>query len=114
MNENKSIIVVGYGYWGKRVTNEYLKLLEFDKIENIYVYEKNQDLLPFKDKRIKILHDLDEMPSNVHFAHICTPNNTHFQITKHFLERGCSVLVEKPLSENSSEAEKLIEIAETN
>lgn len=114
MNVGEDVIVIGYGYWGKRVTNEYLKILESDKIKNIYIYEKEQELLLFKDRRIKILENLTQIPSNVRFAHVCTPNNTHFEITKQLLESGCSVLVEKPLSENSSEAEKLIEIAENN
>ena len=114
MNDSKNVIVIGYGYWGKRVTNEYLKFLESDKIENIYIYEKNRELLPFKDRSLKILQDLTQMPSDVRFAHVCTPNNTYFEITKQLLKMGCSVLVEKPLSENLSEAEKLIDIAENN
>jgi predicted dehydrogenase len=114
MDYDKSVIIIGYGYWGKKVTNEYLKLVEADQIKNIYIYETNQDLLKFKDQRLKIVTSVKQIPSSVHFAHVCTPNNSHFEVTKQLLEGGCSVMVEKPLSEHSQEAEKLLEIAENN
>lgn len=114
MGYDKSVIIIGYGYWGKKVTNEYLKLVEADQIKNIYIYETNQNLLNFKDHRLKIVTSLKQIPSGVHYAHVCTPNNSHFEVTKQLLETGRSVLVEKPLSEHSYEAEKLVEIAENN
>ena len=114
MNDDNSAIVVGYGYWGKKVANEYLKLYESGLIKNIYVYEKDQRLLNFKDRRLKIVQNLNQIPREVRFAHVCTPNDTHFEVTKQLLEKSCSVLVEKPLVEDSSKAEELIEIAQNN
>ena len=114
MGYDKSVIVIGFGYWGKKVTGEYLKLVEAGQIENIYIYETNQNLLNFKDQRLKVVRSLKQIPSKVHFAHVCTPNDTHFDVAKQLLEKGCSVLVEKPLCEDSSKAKKLIEIAQDN
>ena len=114
MSEDKSAIIIGYGYWGKKVANEYLKLQESDQIKNLYIYEKDRELLNFKDKRMKIVPNLEQIPEEVRFAHVCTPNNTHFEVAKQLLDSGRYVLVEKPLSEFSLEAERLIEIAENN
>lgn len=114
MSNYNNAIVIGYGYWGKKVANEYLKLYESGLVNNIYVYEQDQRLLNFKDRRLKIVQNLNQIPKEVRFAHVCTPNDTHFDVAKQLLEKGCSVLVEKPLSEDSSKAKKLIEIAQNN
>ncbi len=42
---------------------------------------------------------------------IATPNSTHFEITKAFLEAGFNVLCEKPLTMEVAEAEELCHIA---
>ncbi|MBC8452298.1 MAG: Gfo/Idh/MocA family oxidoreductase, partial [Spirochaetes bacterium] len=39
--------------------------------------------------------------------HICTPNNTHFEIAMYALEHGVNVLCEKPMTATVEEAEKL-------
>jgi predicted dehydrogenase len=42
---------------------------------------------------------------------VVTPNNTHFEIAKAFLEAGISVVCEKPLTNDSSTAAELVAIA---
>ncbi|MBI3299985.1 MAG: Gfo/Idh/MocA family oxidoreductase [Elusimicrobia bacterium] len=44
-------------------------------------------------------------------AIICTPTFTHTGLTKTFLERGVSVLVEKPLTESFAKSSELAELA---
>jgi predicted dehydrogenase len=41
-------------------------------------------------------------------VHICTPNNTHFEIAMYALEKGLHVVLEKPLTRTAEEAEKLL------
>ena len=43
---------------------------------------------------------------------ICTPNHTHFPIAAAFLEAGCDVICEKPLTTTQEDAVKLVQIAE--
>lgn len=45
---------------------------------------------------------------------IASPDDTHFEIAKHFLQLGVHVICEKPLTLSSVESMDLIEIAETN
>jgi predicted dehydrogenase len=45
---------------------------------------------------------------------VVTPNDTHFEITKAFLEAGISVVCEKPLTNDSATAAQLVEIAASN
>lgn len=42
---------------------------------------------------------------------IATPNSTHFEITKAFLENGFHVMCEKPLTMNSEQARQIVEIS---
>lgn len=44
--------------------------------------------------------------------HITTPPRSHFQLGKLCLERGCHVLIEKPFTIDSVEAESLIKLAQ--
>ncbi|WP_171133201.1 MULTISPECIES: Gfo/Idh/MocA family protein [unclassified Ruegeria] len=43
---------------------------------------------------------------------VATPNSTHFEITKAFLEAGFNVLCEKPMTMTVEEAEEVVKIAE--
>ncbi|MDN3652452.1 Gfo/Idh/MocA family oxidoreductase [Thalassotalea ponticola] len=43
---------------------------------------------------------------------ITSPNNSHYSIAKQALQRGCHVVVEKPITVTSSEARELIELAQ--
>ncbi|MDR0720042.1 MAG: Gfo/Idh/MocA family oxidoreductase [Treponema sp.] len=44
-------------------------------------------------------------------VHICTPNNSHFEIAKYALERGVHVVLEKPMTCSISEAQELLAVA---
>lgn len=45
---------------------------------------------------------------------VATPNSTHFEITKTFLEAGFNVLCEKPMTVTVEEGEEIVKIARAN
>jgi len=45
---------------------------------------------------------------------VATPNSTHFEITKSFLEAGFNVLCEKPMTMTVEEGEDIVKIAKSN
>ncbi|QQQ62610.1 Gfo/Idh/MocA family protein [Paenarthrobacter ureafaciens] len=45
---------------------------------------------------------------------IATPNDSHFQLAKAFLEKGISVVCEKPLTQDSATAAELVRVADQN
>ncbi len=51
-------------------------------------------------------------PDRVDLVTVATPNNTHYEITKAFLEAGFHVLCEKPMTMTVPEAEDIVRIAE--
>ena len=105
--------VIGIGYWGKKHVDEYIQLghdvticdndekniLECKKMFEVVKVKAFEDLL--NDNTIKNLS-------------ICTPNETHFQITKKCLEYGKNVFLEKPISTNLKDADELNEISQNN
>ncbi|MEM7440444.1 MAG: Gfo/Idh/MocA family oxidoreductase [Pseudomonadota bacterium] len=53
-------------------------------------------------------------PDRVDLVTIATPNATHFEITKSFLEAGFHVLCEKPMTMTVKEGEEIVRIAEAS
>lgn len=53
-----------------------------------------------------------ERADGIDFVVVVTPNNTHYEICKAFLEAGIHVVCDKPLVTESSQAEELKAIAD--
>ena len=64
-------------------------------------YGSWQDMLEGEKKR----------SDKVDLVTVATPNSTHFEITKAFLENGFNVLCEKPMTMTVEEGEAIVEIA---
>lgn len=44
-------------------------------------------------------------------VHVCTPNNTHYEIAMYAMEKGVNVICEKPMTTTVEEAQKLLAFA---
>lgn len=57
--------------------------------------------------------DYREMIDTMHLdaVHICTPNNTHFEIAMYALDHGVNVICEKPMTTSIRQAEELVKKA---
>jgi predicted dehydrogenase len=53
-------------------------------------------------------------PDRVALVTVATPNSSHFEITRAFLQAGFDVLCEKPLTTTLEEAEEIVRTARTN
>lgn len=102
--------VVGVGYWGSKVVNEYLDLVEDRIIDSVSLCDIDKGRLGLF-KGVKTSTSLEEFLRNVDAVHICTNNHTHYQIAKKALENDVHVLVEKPMTTSSSDAYHLVELA---
>lgn len=106
--------VIGVGYWGKKIVDEYSKLEEANLVGVSDLDEKNllfcserfgvKGLYP-DYKKLLALKDLQAV-------NICTPNQMHYRVAKDALEAGKHVLVEKPITLDSREGRELVEIAQ--
>jgi UDP-2-acetamido-3-amino-2,3-dideoxy-glucuronate N-acetyltransferase len=109
--------VIGAGYWGKKIINEYYVLSQKDpSIKLIGICDSSRTVLESYGKSFDVpLLSTDYFEivksSDIDAVHICTPNEVHFKICRDALEYGKHVLVEKPMTLNSQEAYELVELA---
>ena len=102
--------LIGLGDWGRRVYNEYAKLDSEGKLSLVGICDVDHTKFPFNTPYKTT--DYHELLRHVDAVHICAPNALHYRITRDALSAGKSVLVEKPITLSSVEAENLIRLAE--
>lgn len=105
--------VIGCGYWGPNLIRNFSQLRGC-------VMHSCADVSSERLKHMKKLHPSIQTTSNyrdliendeIHAIVVATPVSTHYKFAKEALENGKHVLVEKPLTMNSKEAEELINLA---
>ena len=111
---NKSVCVIGAGYWGK---NHIRILHDLGFLGGIV--ESNQETLNrFAEQYpdVKGFLSLDEALHKDNFLGftVATPAETHFSLAKQIIERGKPILVEKPLTLSIGHAEELVKLANKN
>jgi len=108
-----NIGVIGYGYWGSKMVRNFLQMSDITVVAicdlqpsqlrtkvqypNIEVTRNSQDL--FKNPKIDAIA-------------IATPVSSHFYLTLKALQTGKHVLISKPLTATSEQAQRLIEEAD--
>ena len=120
MNDRIGVAVVGVGYWGRKLVEEYLLLSKRrSDVELVAVADVSKERLmrissEFGLPTSMLYADHHELlgDDRVDAVHIATPNETHFRIARDFLEAGKHVLLEKPMATSSREAFKLARMAE--
>lgn len=101
--------VVGIGKLGSIHLRIYREIKEIGKVIPVDIDKEKLascgNLSGFCDYR--------QLKDKVDLVSIATPTSTHFEIAKFFLENKIPVLVEKPLTQNTEEAKKLLALAKT-
>ncbi len=102
--------VIGAGNMGRH----HVRILErFEDVDLIGVVDPGIDpaasSLPIDAARH--FSSIDELPK-IDFAVIATPTQMHTDLACTLAERGVSLLVEKPLAENPTDATRIVEAAE--
>ena len=106
--------VIGYGYWGPNIVRNFNGL---DGSKVVAVSDINEGSLKkakkvYPDLRVTTnCYELICAP-DVDVIVIVTPVFSHFGLAKKALEMGKHVLVEKPFTYTTAQAEELIEVAE--
>ena len=111
--DNVRIGIVGYGYWGPKLVRNF----EESSCANLeIVCDRRQDRLDEVRKlypHIPTTYDFQSLlNSDCDAVVIATPVHTHYRLAKAALQSGKHVLIEKPLTYRSSEAQELIDLAD--
>ena len=100
--------VVGIGYLGKFHVEKFQKNKD---CQLVWLVDKNnKNLKNYKDK-YNVSTNYKEIADDVDAVSIVTPTVNHYEIARYFIERNKHVLIEKPMTQTVSEAEKLINLA---
>ena len=98
LNARISCAIVGYGYWG-HIIEKYLTDSDLFILKYICTPRNTVDFR-------SLLQDPD-----LDAIYVCTPIDTHYEITKAALQHGKHVFCEKPLSKSFAEAQELVSLA---
>lgn len=109
------LAVIGCGYWGPNLIRNFINIPECEMSICCDLDENKLNRMKGLYPGIKTTQKLDDvLKSDIQAVGIATPVNTHYPLAKACLEAGKHVLVEKPLTASSKEAEDLIRIAKAN
>ena len=108
------VAVLGVGALGQHHARIYSELQKAGKIQFIGLYDAN----PERAKEIaghhgiQILSSPEAVLTSAEAVSIVTPTTTHFELASQFLEAGRHVLVEKPMTEDATQAAQLVQLAQ--
>lgn len=109
-----NVSVIGVGYWGPNLIRNFVANpnTQIDTCSDL-----KQDRLNFIRSRypsLEVSKDYREVINNpkIDLVAICTPVFSHYEIARAALEAGKHVLIEKPMTYTSEEAEELLNLAE--
>jgi len=107
--------IIGAGYWGKKLVDEFTKVEEANVVGVSDLDEKN---LQFCAERYGVKNGYKDYKQllaqkDLHAVAIAVPNAMHFQVCKDALNAGKHVLVEKPITLTSKEGKELVALAQS-
>ncbi len=112
MNKKLKVGVIGAGYLGKFHAEKYARMNDVDLAG---IVDTNISVAGAVAERFhtKAYKSHNELLGKVDAVSIVVPTQSHFAISKDFLENDIDVLIEKPMTTTLKEADELIRIAES-
>ncbi|MGA9173956.1 MAG: oxidoreductase [Thermoactinomyces sp.] len=106
--------LIGFGLSGSTFHAPLIEQVE--KLELAAVVSSNPAKVHRNYPEVKVVSDVDSLlqMKEIEMVVITSPNLTHFEYAKKSIEAGKHVVVEKPFTVTSSEADHLIHLAEQN
>jgi predicted dehydrogenase len=102
--------VIGTGYLGRlhaRVLTEIpnATVVGFVETNDAVASEVEQNL------KVKRFDSLAELAGRIDCAVVATPTTSHYEVARELIERGCDVMIEKPITATVDDARHLISLA---
>lgn len=103
--------VVGVGYLGKFHAEKYARMPDVALVGVVDADRRQADAVA-QQLGTRALYDYKDLLGRVDAVSIVVPTHHHFAISRDFLNHDVDVLIEKPMTEQLSEADELIRLAE--
>lgn len=109
-----NIGVIGYGYWGPNLVRNFADTPGATIAAVADVDPAKLQVVQRRYPTVKATTDFRELlcDPNIDAVAVATPVNTHFELGMQVLKAGKHLWMEKPMTESSVEARKLVEEAE--
>ena len=112
-SEHMKVAIVGIGYWGPNLVRNFLKN---EDIGRVICVDKDKNRLDFILKQyptieVETSYERALKNGDIDAVVISTPVSSHFPMAKAALEHGKHVLIEKPMTSNSRDAQSLSDLA---
>ena len=109
-----NIAIIGYGYWGPNLVRNFSEL-PGAKVAAVVDLDKSRlELVARRYPNVRITSDFQEVLGDpaIDAVLVATPVNTHFRLGMAVLKAGKHLWLEKPMTETSLQARKLVDEAE--
>ncbi len=108
------IAVVGLGYWGPNLVRNFLLTNDVENVVCCDLQQRRLDQIHKRYPGVEVCLSTEDLlrRTDVEAVAIATPVSTHFALGMKVLEAGKHLLIEKPFTLRSSDAEVLIEASE--
>ena len=105
--------MLGVGSLGKEHARIYAELASAGQVEFVGVHDTSPEVAARVANRLRVkpFATIDELVNHVEALSIVTPTNTHYDLARRLLQQSKHVLVEKPMTNDSAQADELVEIA---
>ena len=116
MSGTIKVAVLGVGALGQHHARIYSELQKAGQIQFVGLYDPNTERASeiAKQHDTQVLTSLDVALETAQALSIVTPTTTHFDLAAQALKAGIHVLVEKPMTEEATQASKLVQLAQDN
>lgn len=114
MSEPIRVVVLGTGALGSHHARLYAALAESGLVRFSGVHDTDAGRAREVAQRhgCRAFANLEEVIANCDAASVVTPTVTHYDLTRQLLEAGRHVLVEKPITNATAQAEELVRLAQ--
>lgn len=104
--------IIGFGYWGPNLARTFYDLPNSELAGIADMKEDQLTRAKAKYPHVPLVKDYKDLfRLKLNAVVISTPPSTHYKIAKDCLLHGLHVFIEKPMTDNSKDAEELIELA---
>ena len=104
--------VIGVGYLGQFHAEKYARMNDVELVGVVDIDKNRADTVAERVNTTSYT-DYKSLFGNVDAVSIAAPTSVHFVIARDFLKKNIDILIEKPITETTEEADELIHLAKS-